>query len=192
MQSSTNIDRTVSFVRSAIKTGKNVILDLFTYALSNVVNLNIKVDFKRVFVWIPSRYYLKSDEFKNKYMKIDQSSYFGRKYMMQVKVSMLDDIKRLYDKGLITKACLVYSMWDGYIKREVKLKNFIDVLEIEMNIKFIFLHTFGHANKESMKKLNNILKPDKTIIIHTEDKKSGKDIFNNVININDYEYIDLL
>lgn len=191
MQSSTNIDRTVSFVRSAIKSGKNVILDLFTYALSKVIRLNIRVDFKRVFVWIPSRYYWKENNFKEKYMNFETRSYFGRKYMMQVKASMLEDIRRLYDKGLVTKVCLVYSMWDGYIEKEVKLKKFIDTLENEMKIKFIPLHTSGHADKESMKKLNDIVNPDKTIIIHTEDSESGQVIFNNVINIDDLEYVDL-
>ena len=49
MQSSTNIDRTVSFVRAALKNKKNFVLDLFTYSFNKIINMNINVDFKRIF-----------------------------------------------------------------------------------------------------------------------------------------------
>ena len=190
MHSSTNIDRTISFIKSALKTGKNYILDLFTYSLNKVVNMNIKVDYKRIFVWIPLRYSYKDETFKNKYMGFDNSSFFGKKYAMNVKVSMLDDIKKLKEKGLITNACLIYSMWSGYIKKEEKLRNFIDEIE-NMGIEFKELHTSGHADINSMIKLNEIVNPDKTIIIHTENREKGKNIFNDIVDLNDNEFLKL-
>ena len=116
MHSSANIDRTISFIKAALKTGKNYILDLFTYSLNKVINLNIKVDYKRIFVWIPLRYSFKDEGFKNKYMNFDNSSCFGKRYAMNIKSSMLDDIKKLKEKGLITNACLIYSLWPGYLE----------------------------------------------------------------------------
>lgn len=184
MHSSTNIDRTISFIKSSLKTGKNYILDLFTYSLNQVINMNIKVDYKRIFVWKPLRYSYKDETFKNEYMNFDNNSFFGKKYVMNVKVSMLDDIKKLKEKGLITKACLIYSMWSGYIDKEDKLKSFINEIK-EMGIEFKELHTSGHADIFSMKKLNEITNPDNTIIIHTENKEKGKNIFNNVIDLKD-------
>lgn len=190
MHSSTNIDRTISFIKSALKTGKNYILDLFTYSLNKVVNMNIKVDYKRVFVWIPLRYSYKDETFKNKYMHFDNSSFFGKKYAMNVKVSMLDDIKKLKEKGLITNACLIYSMWQGYIEKEEKLRNFIDEIK-NMGIEFKELHTSGHADINSMIKLNETVNPDKTIIIHTENREKGKNIFNDIVDLNDNEFLKL-
>lgn len=190
MHSSTNIDRTISFIKSALKTGKNYILDLFTYSLNKVVNMNIKVDYKRIFVWIPLRYSYKDETFKNKYMDFDTSSFFGKKYAMNVKVSMLDDIKKLKEKGLITNACLIYSMWSGYIEKEEKLKKFIDEIK-NMNIDFKELHTSGHADINSMIKLNEIVNPDKTIIIHTENREKGENIFNDIVDLNDNEIFKL-
>lgn len=190
MHSSTNIDRTISFIKSALKTGKNYILDLFTYSLNKVVNMNIKVDYKRVFVWIPLRYSYKDETFKNKYMHFDNSSFFGKKYAMNVKVSMLDDIKKLKEKGLITNACLIYSMWQGYIEKEEKLRNFIDEIK-NMGIEFKELHTSGHADINSMIKLNETVNPDKTIIIHTENREKGKNIFNDIVDLNDNEFFKL-
>lgn len=190
MHSSTNIDRTISFIKSALKTGKNYILDLFTYSLNEVVNMNIKVDYKRIFVWKPLRYYLKDETFKNKYMDFDNSLLFGKRYVMNIKVSMLEDIKKLKEKGLITSACLIYSMWSGYIEKEEKLRNFINEIR-DMGIEFKELHTSGHADIISMKKLNEIVEPDKTIVIHTENREKGKNIFNNILDLEDNEYIDI-
>ena len=184
MHSSTNIDRTISFIKSALKTGKNYILDLFTYSLNKVINMNIKVDYKRIFVWKPLRYSLKGDKFKSEYMVFDTSSFFGKRYSMNVKVSMLEDIKKLKEKGLITNACLIYSMWHGYIEKEEKLINFIDEIK-NMGIDFKELHTSGHADINSMKKINEIIEPYKTIIIHTENREKGKDIFNDIVDLND-------
>lgn len=190
MHSSTNIDRTISFIKSSLKAGKNYILDLFTYSLNKVVNTNIKVDYKRIFVWIPLRYSYKDDTFKNKYMVFDNSSFFGKKYAMNVKVSMLDDIKKLKEKGLITNACLIYSMWSGYVENEEKLRNFIDEIE-NIGIELKKLHTSGHADINSMIKLNEIVNPDKTIIIHTENREKGKKIFNGIMDLNDNEFFKL-
>ena len=190
MHSSTNIDRTISFIKSALKTGKNYILDLFTYSLNKVVNMNIKVDYKRIFVWIPLRYSFKDKTFKNKYMDFDNSSFFGKRYVMNVKVSMFDDIKKLKEKGLITNACLIYSMWSGYVEKEEKLRNFI--VEIEnIGIEFKELHTSGHADINAMIKLNEIVNPNKIIIIHTENREKGKNIFNDIVDLNDNEFLKL-
>lgn len=190
MHSSTNIDRTISFIKSALKTGKNYILDLFTYSLNKVVNMNINVDYKRIFVWIPLRYSLKDETFKNKYMDFDNSSFFGKRYVMNVKVSMLEDIKKLKEKGMITNACLIYSMWSGYIEKEEKLRNFIDEIK-EIGIEVKELHTSGHVDIISMKKLNEIVNPDKTIIIHTENNERGKNIFNDIVDLNDNQIFKL-
>lgn len=190
MNSSTNIDRTISFIKSALKTGKNYILDLFTYSLNKVINMNIKVDYKRIFVWIPLRYSSKNKIFKTKYMDFNNSLYFGKRYAMNVKVSMLEDIKKLKEKGLITNACLIYSMWHGYIEKDKKIKDFIEEIK-SMGIEFKELHTSGHADINSLKKLNKIVNPDKTIIIHTENKKEGNNIFNNIIYLNDNEILKL-
>ena len=56
-----------------------------------------------------------------------------------------------------------------------------------MNIEFIQMHTSGHADLDAMRKLNEVVNPNYTIIIHTENSKKGKEIFNNVIELKDGE-----
>lgn len=187
MQSSTNIDRTVSFLKASLKSNKKFVLDLFSYYLNKSINFNIKVDYKNVFVWKPYKYKYKPNWFKDKYLNIETSTHILPNFTMEVKESMLPDIKILYKKGMIKNACFIYSMWDGYIKREEKLKKFIEELK-GMNIDFIELHTSGHADINAMKKLNKALNPNKTIIIHTENGIEGVNIFNNVQQITEGVY----
>lgn len=189
MQSSTNFDRTTSFLRASIKSHKKFILDLFSYYLQNEINRFIYVDNVNVYLWKPYKYNYKPEWFKEKYYDID-NNLFGAfpYYTMEVKESMLVDIKKLYEKGLLKNACLIYSMWDGYIDKEEKLKEFINELKT-MNIDIIKLHTSGHADKDAFIELNKITNPNQTIIIHTEDGSKGKELFNNVIKISDNEEI---
>lgn len=185
MQSSTNIDRTVSFLRSALKSNKNFILDLFSASLVKTLKLNIQIDNKRVFVWEPIKYQYKSDEFKDKYMKREYNYAFLPHFVMQVKSSMLLDIKALYKKGLIKKACLIYSMWDGYLEKEEN-KRFIAELD-KMGIKLIKLHTSGHADITTLQTIENLVNPDKTIVIHTDNQEKGKEIFKKYYDLKDDE-----
>ena len=189
MQSSTNFDRTTSFLRASIKSNKKFILDLFSYYLQDVINRFIHVDNVNVYLWKPYKYKYKPDCFKEKYMDINNNLLGAFPYYtMEVKESMLVDIKKLYKKGLLKNACLIYSMWEGYIEKEERLNNFIQELK-NMNIEIINLHTSGHADKRAFKELNEITNPNQTIIIHTEDGSKGKELFNNVIEINDNEYV---
>jgi ribonuclease J len=191
MQSSTNIDRTVSLLKATLRNNKKFVSDLFSYQLNKNIHHFFDYDNERVFVWIPLKYKYKSDEFKEKYINnIKTCSNIMPYYVMEVKESMLPDIKLLYRKGMIKNSCLIYSMWDGYIKKEEKLQKFIDELN-SMNIYFTELHTSGHADIEAMEKLNTIVNPNNTIIIHTENKDEGKKIFNNVIDLNDNEFYNL-
>ena len=190
MQSSTNIDRTVSFLRASLSCGKKFILDLFSYYINKEVDFKADVDYKKVFVWKPVKYKKRPKWFKDKYLNIKTSARIMPYYTMEVKESMLDDIKMLYSKGMIKKACFIYSMWDGYIEKEEKLKYFINELE-KMNIEFIELHTSGHADREAMKKINEIVNPDNTIIIHTENSELGTSIFNNVVSLKDGQIFEL-
>lgn len=192
MQSSNNVDRTSSFIRASIKSDKKFILDLLSYCLqATISNRFINIDNQTMYLWKPYKYNFKPNWFKEKYMDIDNNLIGAFPYYsMEVKESMLTDIKMLHEKGLLKNACLIYSMWGGYIEKEEKLNNFINELK-SIGIDIINLHTSGHADKQALKKLNNIVNPNQTIIIHTEDGNKGKELFNNVIDVNDGEYIQV-
>jgi len=198
LQSSTNVDRIVSFYKASKATNKTFIEDLFTTNITS--NIGGKIprpgEFKDVFLWVPLRYKKDEDEktiFYEKYIKpIEQYKNNGalhKDFTMLVKASMLSDIRLLQKKNLINNACLIYSMWDGYRQQDYTRK-FIQELE-NMGIKFIPLHTSGHADRETMKKVNEILNPDKTVIIHTDNKQKAKEIFQNIVDLEDNVELDI-
>ena len=76
-----------------------------------------------------------------------------------------------YMKGLATKmpfenGVLVYSFWSGY-KETDEMKYFLAECE-RLGLEIVTLHTSGHADYESIKKLVETVNPDEIIPIHTE------------------------
>ncbi len=196
LQSSTNIDRLVTFYKASNHTKKYFVEDLFTATItSNLKDTipNPETHFN-VSVWIMNKYYKKSKEFQEKYIvpmeQYKRNKPFHHDFCMMIKQSMLKDIKeKLYEKGLLNNACVIYSMWDGYLEDE-KMKDFIEELK-NMNIKFIKLHTSGHADINAMKKVEEVLSPNKVILIHTEHKEKANEVFKSAVEISDNEEIEV-
>lgn len=199
LQSSTNIDRIVSFYKAAIKTKKYFVEDLFTATIASSLPKSIPGPdtHRNVSVWISDFYKSKKEPtyFVPKYVvpmeKYKNNQAFHHKICMLVKTSMLDDIKWLKkEKHIFNNTCFIYSMWDGYLKNE-KMKKFKDELE-ELGFHYEYLHTSGHADMETMKLLKELLKPDKIITIHTDNKEKAKEVFGaQVLDIEDDELIDV-
>ena len=81
-------------------------------------------------------------------------------------------------------------MWAGY-QEDAKTKKFLEDIK-KYDIKdIIYLHTSGHADYKTLKKLNE-LKAKKVIPIHTIDGDKLKEILNNVYIVNDNEGVDVI
>ena len=188
LRSSTNFDRLVSLLKCTIKNNKKYILDLFSYNLNKITKM-LDVDYKNIYVWNPIKYRKKSRIFKGKYFSNGNINGAFPNFSMDIKISMIDDIKLLYKKGLLNNCCLIYSMWEGYLDND-DMKYFINELE-SMNIKLYKIHSSGHGDINAYKKLNEIVKPKKTVIIHTNNSNEAIDYFDNVIYLKNNEYIDI-
>lgn len=195
LQSSTNIDRISSFYKASIRTGKVFVEDLFTANITSYLKGHIPnpIDFKNVYVWKPLKYNKKTIEFQKKYCE-PLKEYMNSKsvykdYTMLVKTSMISDIKLLKEKNTIKKACLIYSMWEGYKKQE-SFKNFFKEIE-KLNIDIIDLHTSGHADEKTLKLVYDLTNPDDVILIHTSNKEKGNELFKNIRYISDLEEMEI-
>lgn len=197
LQSSTNIDRICSFYKAAQNTGKNFIEDVFTSnitcSLGNSEVPNPKA-FDDVYTWIPVKYKRKSEEFKEKYIngfksRSKQKSYRDKKYVLMVKTTMLKDIEKLYNKGYITNAVLIYSMWEGYKDRKEMIKFLDEVKKYRLDSQ-MSLHTSGHADMETIRLLNK-LGASKVVAIHTTNQAKLKELLNNVVLIKDEEVLEV-
>jgi len=194
LQSSTNIDRITSFCKASFATKKKFIEDVFTANITMELGGRIPnpaFDGNKVSVWRPFKYNDKPREFKEKYVepleKYKRTENVYGDYCMLVKTSMYEDIKMLVEKGKAQNACLVYSMWHGYLDKP-ETKQFVEQVKA-LGIDFAEIHTSGHADLETMKKVEKILKPKKVIVIHTQEPEKARAVFPKAITVKDGERI---
>lgn len=77
---------------------------------------------------------------------------------------------------------LIYSLWDGY-KQKDEMKGFLSKCE-EMGLRIINLHTTGHADANTIKKLISTVKPSLIIPVHTENAKWFQDLYKDKVSNN--------
>ncbi|MDP8314120.1 MAG: MBL fold metallo-hydrolase [Candidatus Celaenobacter antarcticus] len=181
-----NIDRLVSIFKACQKTGKIFVVDVYVAtvlkALAQYSKLpypsksfpNIKVIFSK---WTSNRLAkqnLKQMLYRFKYFKITKKEIGSNpsKYVMVVRPSMKIDLQRI--KG-IDGGNLIYSMWDGYLKKK-GAKDFIDYLK-GRNFAIFHIHSSGHADLNALKQMVNAVDPKTLIPIHTFNGKDYKNIF---------------
>ncbi len=185
LASSTNIDRIVTFYKA--RGDKSFVMDTFTSAITRAIDFAVTTSNPDVYQWNPAKYVArKSEEFKAKYMTGKYDYGFLPNYVMFVKQSMMPDIRKLVKLGLATNACLVYSMWNGYLDESESLRRMVDELS-SMGISMYELHTSGHADVETMRLLYDISRPEKVVVIHTDGGEKGRDVFPCEVALEDGE-----
>ena len=70
----------------------------------------------------------------------------------------------------------IYSEWDGYINEKNKDNKNYERIRNFVPKEHIYLHTSGHADREAIEKVCNIVKPKILIPIHGEDPKDFKKV----------------
>ncbi len=80
-------------------------------------------------------------------------------------------------------------MWSGY-RKDTKTKEFIDYLT-GRGMTDISIHTSGHADRNGLKRMVNVLKPKHLVPIHTFEGDEYQGIFSSVdvLRVNDGEVV---
>ena len=202
-----NIDRLVTIYRACLKTGKFFLVDFYTANVLKTLNKKARntipfpstYAFPKVRVYYPSSLTqfvkdngLEAETFFSKHYKIgkDEFDKMAEKLVVVVRPSVQEDLRRYlhkYDDG-----CFIYSMYKGYEDQPGKMKDFIDfIADKGMPIKDI--HTSGHADLESLKKMVAVVKPKHIVPIHTFESKQYPELFKgtDVAIINDKEEVEV-
>ncbi len=197
-----NIDRLVSIYRACKRTGKTLAIDFYIANVLKDLSEFGKIpypsnNFPEIKVFFPYRLSRmisnKGNEkllyrFKDYKITKEQICEQFDKTVMIVRPSMLKDLE--YIKGL-EDGIFIYSMWDGY-KKEKSTKRFIDFL-ISKGMAQKQIHTSGHADRDTLKRMVEVLKPKNLIPIHTFEGDEYEDIFTGtkVLRINDNETVSM-
>jgi ribonuclease J len=128
------------------------------------------LDFNDVYTFITHSYDKDHIRYKlfNKYgeKRIEKERIINEKFIMCVRISMLDYLKSLNKEMTFKDGLLIYSLQNGY-KIIPEMREFITTCK-KMDLKVVNLHTSGHANKRAIKKLIRTVTPDIIMPIHTK------------------------
>jgi ribonuclease J len=109
--------------------------------------------------------------------------------VMVVRPTMQSDLELIPN---INGGTFIYSMWEGYLQ-EGKTVDFVEYLS-SRGLTEHHLHTSGHADVETLKRLVEALQPKTLVPIHTFEADAYKKIFSNVNvrQVKDKEIVEIL
>ena len=181
-----NIDRITSIYKACKRAGKILVVDVYVAKVLKDLSRFAKIPFpsegfknvKVIFSYFTSRRLKKEGyekilyQFKNFKITKEEISKQSDKIVLVVRPSMKKDLERISG---IDGGNLIYSMWEGYLKKS-GTKKFIDYLT---NRKFSMykIHTSGHADTQTLKKMVASINPKNIVPIHTFEGDKYKDIF---------------
>jgi ribonuclease J len=192
-----NIDRLTSIYRACIRTGKVFVVDVYVAKVLNDISKYAQIphpseDFKNlkvIFPFFTSRR-LKNEgnekvlyQFKKYKITKEEISKQAENIVMTVRPSMQKDLENI---NAIENGNLIYSMWEGYFTKP-ETKKFVDYLK-NRNYAVYQIHTSGHADSDTLKKMVEAIQPKNIVPIHTFEGDKYKDIFSvPVVKLKDEE-----
>lgn len=192
--SAQNIDRIVSIFRACKRTGKTLVIDLYTaVVLEATGNANIpQSDWPEIALYIPQKQRVQIKN--NKWFDLLNRHSENRIYIEKLETVSTRSVllfrpihmNDLEAADLLNDAVYVYSQWEGYWEKEENeyLRDWIG----KKNIPKTSIHTSGHAGPADLKRFAEALVPDRIVPIHTFMPEKFPELFRNVDIRGDGEY----
>ena len=168
-----NIDRLVSMYRAALRTGRDLIIDLYTAAIAAATGLASipQAGWPRVRVYLPKAQkakvlrhgaFARTDAVRDRRIYADELRDRREKLVMTFRASMTDE---LVATGCLDGAIAVWSMWPGYLRDPsgVALAATFEARSIPMRIH----HSSGHAFIPDLQRLVAAIAPRRLVPIHS-------------------------
>ncbi len=172
--SSTNIDRLITAHNIAKKTDRIFLEDVYTAQLA-ACSGETEIIPKRGEVYSfqtdnSDKQHTALEKFSR--AKIGRTSIAKTKFLMTVRPSMTNYLKKLSEYISFENGVLFYALWKGYLEKE-NVKKFVEFMESK-GCKTHVLHTSGHADSETVDELVNAVSPKVIIPVHTENAEYFK------------------
>lgn len=192
--SAQNIDRIVSIFRASKKTGRKLVIDLYTAAILEATG-NQKIpqsDWPEVALFVPQTQRIQIKE--NAWFDLLKRHANNRIYIEHLKEAPRKStllFRPLHRFDLERGKCLagasyIYSQWEGYWERG----NYNTVKDWlgKHNIRKHSIHTSGHASPGDLERLVAAIKPRKVVPIHSFMPERYQELFPNVEMHDDGEW----
>ena len=189
--SAQNIDRMVTIFRAAKRTGRVLVIDLYTAVVLEATGRNSipQSEWNEVRLYTPHRQRVQikenalfGDLDRHKANRIFPEDVLGlaNRAVMLFRPMMMSDNGV---KAVLDGARLSYSMWQGYLRADStkKVRDWLD----EWGIPLESIHTSGHASVADLKRFAAALAPRSLIPIHSFETGRFGEFFDNVVQRED-------
>ena len=184
--SAQNIDRMVTIFRAAKRTGRVLVIDLYTAVVLEATGRNSipQSDWDEVRLYTPHRQRVQikenalfGDLDQHKANRIFPEGVPGlaNRAVMLFRPMMMSDNGM---KAVLDGARLSYSMWQGYLRDDStkKVRDWLD----ERGIPLESIHTSGHASVADLKRFAGAITPRRLVPIHSFETGRFGEFFDNV------------
>ncbi len=173
MFSPQNIDRLVTIYRACVRSGRDLVVDLYTAAIAVATGRETipKADWERVRVYLPrsqrarvirEQAFDRTDAVKADRIYPEELVTRRGELVMLFRTSMSRELEEI---GCLEGARAIWSMWPGYLREASgeRLRAWLDRLGIPMVIR----HASGHAFIPDLQRLVTALAPHRVVPIHS-------------------------
>lgn len=185
--SSQNIDRIVSIYHACCRTGRKLLLDLYSACILKACfpGLKNRALFKDAALYVPERQrvFIKKNVLFNLVREYSKPRIYREsilaaksKYVLLFRPLHILDFK--YTPELLLGANYIYSMWDGYWSDDkfAQIRKFVE----ENHLNKIDIHTSGHASVVDLKRFVEGIGSPRVTPIHTFQPDRYSEVFKNV------------
>ena len=179
--SAQNIDRIVTIYRAAKKNGRHLVLSGYAgHIMQGTGNPHLPN-----FTWKDVHKFSSTPERRH---EIGTGGLIQnpQKYVVLLNSKISQQLKKA--NAINADTTYAYSMWNGY---KEKYQAWFDYLA-DNKVQMAYIHTSGHADIPTLKKMVVGLRPKVIIPIHTFYPQEFKQMFDNVICLNDGDVFDVL
>ncbi|NYZ11608.1 MBL fold metallo-hydrolase [Azospirillum sp. RWY-5-1] len=181
-----NIDRLVTVFRACRKTGRQLVIDLYTAEVLRATG-NDRIPqgwWSGVRVFLPhrQRVWAKRNELfdlvpRYRANRIDPEELASAASTTTAlfRPSLCEDLDRA---NCLAGASVIYSMWSGYLRDE-RSEPFLKWLDRHC-LPMVKVHTSGHASVRGLKRLADAIRPRRLVPVHSFSPDRYSDYFDNV------------
>ena len=189
--SSQNVDRLVTFFRAAERSGRILLIDLYSAVVLEATGKDTipQSGWGGVKLYIPhsQRVHIKKNALFDDLARHRANRIFPEDLPdLRERAVMLFRPMMMRDRGVgavLDGAGLTYSMWEGYLK-ETSVQRVVTWLA-EHDIPWQVIHTSGHASADDLQRFAAALAPRMLVPIHSFETSRFTEFFANVVQKED-------
>ena len=197
MFSPQNIDRLVSVYRACLRSGRDLVIDLYTDAVVRATGRATipRAEWDRVRVYLPKSQ--RSRVIREKAFHRTDAVRPHRIYPQEIAERAGDLVflfrasmsREVADMGCLKGARAVWSMWPGYLQEPSgrPLQQFLRENSVPLDVH----HASGHAHVPDLQRLVSALRPGRVVPIHTSASERFEEFFPRVEQRGDGEWWDV-